>query len=170
MTDGRSPHRTLAPDTVGPPARQPTALRGRAAKANADKRHRVRALDGGLNVARLLDCWDDLNKDAASGGDGVTWPMDAANLQTQGEAWVARLKRQRDRAKLLRRHAMPQGNGQERPFGLPVIADQLLQAACARILNAIDAQALLGCRDGDRPGGGAGEAVRDLPCDWQYGR
>ena len=109
VTDGRRPHRTLAPDTVGPPARQPTALRGRAAKANADKRHRVRALDGGLNVALLLDCWDDLNKDAASGGEGVTWPMDAANLQTQGEAWVARLKRQRDRAKLLRRHALPTG-------------------------------------------------------------
>jgi hypothetical protein len=51
-----------------------------------------------------------------------------------------------------------------------VIEDKRLQAASARILHAIDAQACLGCRDGDRPGRGAGEAVRDLPFDRQYGR
>jgi RNA-directed DNA polymerase len=51
-----------------------------------------------------------------------------------------------------------------------VIEDKLLQAACARILHAIDEQEFLGCRDGYRPGRGAGEAVRDLTFDWPYGR
>ena len=51
-----------------------------------------------------------------------------------------------------------------------MIEDKLLQAACASILHAIDAQAVLACREGYRPGRGAGEAVRDLPCDRQYGR
>jgi RNA-directed DNA polymerase len=170
VTEGRSPHRTLAPDTVGPEARKPTSLRGIADKANADKRHRFRDLYRCLNVELLLDCWDDLNKDAASGVDGVTWHMYADNLQTNVEALVERLKQKRYRAKLIRRHYIPKGNGQERPLGIPVIEDKLLQAACARILNAIYEQECLGCSYGYRPGRGAGEAVRDLTFDLQYGR
>jgi RNA-directed DNA polymerase len=96
-------------------------------------------------VELLLGCWDDLNKDAASGVDGVTWHMSADNLQTNVEALVERLKQKRYRAKLIRRHYSPKGNGHERPLGIPVIEDKLLQAACARILNAIYAQEFLGC-------------------------
>ena len=115
VTEGRSPHRTLAPDTVGPEARKPTSLRGIADKANADKRHRFRDLYRCLNVELLLDCWDDLNQDAASGVDGGTWHLSADNLQTNVEALVERLKRKRYRAKLIRRHDSPTGNGPERP-------------------------------------------------------
>jgi hypothetical protein len=114
-TEGRSPHRTLAPDPVGPDARKPTARRGLAAKANADQRHRCRDRYRCLHVALLLDCWDDLNKDAASGGDGVTWPRDADTLPTNVAAVVERLKRKRYRAKRMRRHDLPKGDGQERP-------------------------------------------------------
>jgi retron-type reverse transcriptase len=120
-----------------------------------------------------LDCWGDpgsrpgqaLNKDAASGVDGVTWQAYGANLQAHVEARVERLKQKRYRAKLIRRRYIPQGNGQERPLGIPVLEDKLLQAACARLLTAISAQEFLACRDGYRPGRGAGDAVRDLTLD-----
>jgi group II intron reverse transcriptase/maturase len=170
LTEGRSPPRTLAPDTVGSEARKPTSLRGRADKAKADKQHRFRDLYRCLNVALLLACWGDLNQDAASGADGVTWHTYAEHLQANVEAWVERLKQKRYRAKLIRRRYIPKGNGQERPLGIPVIEDKLLQAACARILNAIYAQEFLACSDGYRPERGAGEAVRDLTFDRQYGR
>jgi RNA-directed DNA polymerase len=170
VTEGRSPHRTRAPDTVGSDTRQPTSLRGIADKAKADTRHRLRDLYRCLNVERLLDCWGELNKDAASGVDGVTWPTSAEHLQANVEALVERLKQKRYRAKLIRRHYIPKGNGQERPLGIPVIEDKLLQAACARILNAIYEQEFLGCSDGYRPGRGAGDAVRDLTFDLPYGR
>jgi hypothetical protein len=170
VTEGRSPHRTRAPDTVGSDTRKPTSLRGIANKAKADKRHRFRDLYRCLNVERLLDCWGDLNKDAASGVDGVTWQTYAEHLQANVEALVERLKQKRYRAKLIRRHYIPKGNGQERPLGIPVIEDKLLQAACARILNAIYEQEFLGCSDGYRPGRGAGDAVRDLTFDLPYGR
>jgi len=170
LTEGRSPHRTRAPDTVGSEARKPTSLRGIADKANADKRHRVRDLYRCLNVELLLDCWGDLNKDAASGVDGVTWQAYAEHLQANVEALVERLKQKRYRAKLIRRRYIPKGNGQERPLGIPVIEDKLRQAACARILHAIYEQAFLGCRYGYRPGRGAGDAVRDLTCDRPNGR
>ena len=56
MTEGHSPHRTLAPDTVGSEARKPTSLRGIADKAKADKQHRFRDLYRCLNVELLLEC------------------------------------------------------------------------------------------------------------------
>ena len=170
VTEGGSPHRRRAPDTVGSAARKPTSLRGIADQAQADKQHRFRDLYGCLNVEFLVDCWGDRQKDAASGVDGVTWQAYAEPLQAPVEALVARLKQKRYRAKLSRRRDMPQGNGPARPLGIPVVEDTLLQAAGARLLTAIDAPEVLACRDGYRPGRGAGEAVRDLPCDLQYGR
>jgi RNA-directed DNA polymerase len=169
VTAGRSPHRTLAPDTVGPEARKPTSRRGIADQAKADKPHRCRDLYGCLNVELLLACWSDLNQDAASGVDGVTGQGYAEHLQANVEALVERLKKKRYRAKLMRRRYIPKGNGQERPLGIPVIADKLLQAACARLLNAIYEQEFLGCSYGYRPERGAGEAVRDLTVDWHTG-
>jgi Reverse transcriptase (RNA-dependent DNA polymerase) len=170
VTEGRSPHRQLAPDTVGPETHKPTSLWGIADKAKADKHHRVRDLYRCLNVGLLLECWGDLNKDAASGVDGVTWQAYAENLQTNVEALVERLKQKRYRAKLIRRHYIPKDNGQERPLGIPAIEDKLLQAACARILNAIYEQEFLACSYGYRPERGARDAVRDLTFDLQYGR
>jgi RNA-directed DNA polymerase len=169
-TEVRRPPRKLAPDTVGSEARKPTFLRGIADKANADKPHRCRDLYGCLNVELLLECWGDLNKDAASGMDGVTWQRYAENLQANVEALIERLKQKRYRAKWMRRPYIPKGNVQERPLGIPGIEDKLLQAACARLLNAIDEQEFLGCSDGYRPGRGAGDAVRELTFDLQYGR
>jgi retron-type reverse transcriptase len=106
-----------------------------------------------------LEGGGDLNRDAASGVDGVTWQAYAENLQAHVEALVERLKQKRYWAKLIRRRYSPKGNGQERPVGIPAIEDKLLQAACARILKAIDEQELLACSYGYRPERGAGEAV-----------
>jgi RNA-directed DNA polymerase len=136
----------------------------------ADKQHRCRDLYRGLTVELLLECGGDLNKDAARGVDDVTWHADAENLQAHVEALVARLKQTRYRAKLMRRRYSPRGNGQERPVGLPVIADKRLQAAGASLLQAIYAQELLVWRYGDRPERGAGGAGRDRTFDLQYGR
>ena len=72
VTEVRSPHRQLLPDTVGPEDQKPTSLRGIANKAKADKRHRFRDLYRCLDAELLLDCWQDLNKEAASGVDHVT--------------------------------------------------------------------------------------------------
>jgi group II intron reverse transcriptase/maturase len=155
---------------VGSEAGKPTSLRGIADKAKADTRHRVRDLDRGLTVELLLECWGDRHTEAASGVDGVTWHASAEHLQATVAALGERLKQQRYRAKRIRRRYLPQGNGQERPLGIPVMEDTLLQAACARLLNALSAQECLGWSDGYRPERGAGEAVRDRTVDLPYGR
>jgi RNA-directed DNA polymerase len=72
VTEVRSPHRKLLPDTVGPAPHEPTSLRGIANKARADKRHRLRELYRCLDASLLRACWDALNKAAARGVAHVT--------------------------------------------------------------------------------------------------
>jgi hypothetical protein len=57
---------------VGPGQHEPTFLRGIAIKAQADKQHRFQNLYGCLDAELLRHCWNDLNKDAASGVEEVT--------------------------------------------------------------------------------------------------
>jgi RNA-directed DNA polymerase len=170
VTEGRSPHRPLLPDTGGPEDQKPTCLRGRANKAKADKRHRFRDLYRCLHAELLLAGWQDLKKEAASGGDHVTADAYAVNLQGNIEALVQRLKTKRYRAKLVRRGSIPKANGTERPLGIPALEDKLVQLACAKLLAAIYEQDFLDCRYGYRSGRGAWDAVRDLTFDLQYGR
>ena len=125
------------PDTVGSDQHKPTSLRGIANKARVDKRHRFRDLYRCLDADLLLDCWGDLNKDAASGVDGVTAKVYAANLHANIEALVQRLKSKRYQAKLVRRCYIPKENGKERPLGIPALEDKLVQMACAKLLTAI---------------------------------
>jgi retron-type reverse transcriptase len=137
VTEVRSPHRKLLPDTVGPDPQEPTSLRGIANKARADKQHRFRDLYRCLDANLLRACWDDLNKAAASGVDHVTAEEYAANLQANIEALAQRLKAQRYRATLVRRCDIPKANGKERPLGIPALEDKLVQLACAKLLTAI---------------------------------
>ena len=137
VTEVRSPHRKLLPDTVGPDPHEPTSLRGIANKARADKRHRFRDLYRCLDANLLRACWDDLNKAAASGVDHVTAEEYAADLQVNVEALAQRLKAQRYRATWVRRCSMPKANGQERPRGIPALEDKLVQLACAKRLTAL---------------------------------
>ena len=170
VTEVRSPHRTLLPDTVGPDHQKPTSLQGIANKARVNKQHRFRDLYRCLDAELLLDCWQELNKEAASGVDNVTAEAYGANLHANIEALVQRLKAQRYRAKLVRRCYIPKENGKVRPLGIPALEDKLVQLACAKLLMAIYEQDFLDCSYGYRPGRGALDAVRDLTFDLQYGR
>src|SRR5712691_4310058 len=83
---------------------------------------------------------------------------------------VERLKQKRYRAKLVRRHSIPKGDGTQRPLGIPAVEDKLLQLAVARLLEAIDEQDFLRCRYGSRPNIGALDAVDTLTIKLQFGR
>ncbi|MFQ6030883.1 MAG: group II intron reverse transcriptase/maturase [Dehalococcoidia bacterium] len=158
------------PDTVGSDHHKLTSLRGIANRARTNKRHRFRDLYRCRDAERLLACWGDLNKDAASGVDNVTAEAYGANLDANNEALVQRLKSKRYRAKLVRRRYIPKGNGQERPLGIPALEDKLVPLACAELLTAIYEQDFRACSYGYRPGRSALDAVQDLTFDLQYGR
>jgi RNA-directed DNA polymerase len=117
----------------------------------------------------VLACWQDLNKEAASGVDNVTAEAYGANRHANIEALVQRLQARRYRAKLVRRCYIPKENGKVRPRGIPALEDQVVQLACAKLWMAIYEQDFLDCSYGYRPGRGALDAVKDLTFDLQYG-
>jgi RNA-directed DNA polymerase len=101
--------------------------------------------------------------------DGVSAQAYAQNLHANIEAVVERLRSKRYHAKLVRRHYISKENGKQRPLGIPAVEEKLVQAACAKLLTAIYEQEFLESSYGYRPGRGAGDAVRDLTFDLQYG-
>ena len=71
------------PDIVGSEQHEPTSLWAIANKAKADKHHRFRDLYRCLNAEFLLDCWSDLNKDAAMTAAMPSQPSGSAWAQTE---------------------------------------------------------------------------------------
>ena len=147
-----------------------TFLQGIAKKARAQPKHRFGNLYELLNEAYLRECWSDIRKDAASGVDHVSAEAYEQHLEENIHDLVERLKGKRYRAKLVKRHYIPKGNGQRRPLGIPAVEDKLLQRAVARILEAIYEQDFLRCSYGYRPNVGALDAVDKLTSKLQFGR
>ncbi len=168
-TAGRRPHRTLRPDTVGSEDQQPTARQGIANTAKTATPHRCRDRDGGLQADLGLDGGRDLTTPAARGVEGLTAAASQADGPATITALVQRLQTPRDRATRVRRGDMPQANGSDRPRGMPALEDTRVPRAGATRWRAIEAQDGLDGRDGDGPGRGALDAVRDRTVDRQCG-
>ena len=90
-------------------------------------------------------------------------------LDANIEDLVERLKGKRYRARAVRRHYIPKTAGKQRPLGIPVVEDKLLQAGVAMILEAIYEPDFLPVSFGYRPGVGARDAVQALGFNLQYG-
>jgi RNA-directed DNA polymerase len=148
----------------------PTSLQGIAKKAASQKGYRFRNLYGMLNEDFLKQCWRDIRKDAATGVDQVSAQEYEQHLDANIHDLVERLKQKRYRAKLVRRHYIPKGDGTQRPLGIPAVEDKLLQLAVARLLEAIYEQDFLRCSYGYRPNIGALEAVDTLTIKLQFGQ
>ena len=133
----------------------PTSLQGIAEKAHSQKRYRFRNLYGMLNEELLKESWREVKKHAASGVDQLSAQDYEQHLEGNIRDLVERLKQKRYRAKLVKRHYIPKGNGQLRPLGIPAVEDKLLQVAVTRLLAAIYEQDFLRCSYGYRPGVGA---------------
>lgn len=154
---------------VGSEHHEPTSLQAIAKRARACKHHRFRDLYREVNAELLHHCWQKLNKDAASGVDGVTAAAYGENLMANLANLAERLKAKRYRAKLVRRVYIPKENGKQRPLGIPALEDKLVQSACAKLLTAIYEEDFLDCSYGYRPGRSAKEALCDLTFQLQYG-
>jgi RNA-directed DNA polymerase len=169
LTEVRSPQRKLVPDTVGPGKDKRTSLRGIANRAKARKEHKFRDLYRELDVELLRISWQDLNKDAASGVDGVTAQAYQEELEANLQNLAERLKNKTYRAKLVRRCYIPKENGKERPLGIPALEDKLVQLACAKLLTAIYEQDFIEGSYGYRPERSVLDAISELTFNLQFG-
>lgn len=147
-----------------------TFLQGIAKRARGDQTHRFRDLSSCLSEKYLKDSWQNLNKQGAAGVDKVSIREYEKNLDTHITKLVETLKANQYKARLIRRKYIPKGKDKERPLGIPVVADRLLQMAVSRILQAIWEPGFSEFSFGYRPGKSAKEAVKTLQLNLQYGK
>jgi RNA-directed DNA polymerase len=131
----------------------PSALARVRQAARRDRKMRFTALLHHVyDIARLRAAYLALKKDAAAGVDGETWQHYGQALETNLQDLSQRLKRGAYRAKPVRRVYIPKADGRQRPLGVPVLEDKIVQRATVDVLNAIYETDFLGFSYGFRPG------------------
>ena len=130
--------------------------------AKKDRKTRFTALFHHLTLARLRSCYVALSHKAAAGVDGVTWVQYGERLEENLQDLHARLHRGAYRAQPSRRVFIPKPDGRQRPLGIVVLEDKIVQRAVVEVMNAIYEVDFLGFSYGFRPGRSAHMALDAL--------
>jgi RNA-directed DNA polymerase len=131
--------------------------------ASKDREMRFTALLHHIdNPDTLREAYFRLKREAAPGVDGQTWRAYGETLEENLRDLSARLKRGAYRAKPVRRVYIPKADGRQRPLGVPVLEDKLVQRATVEVLNAIYETDFLGFSYGFRPGRSQHDALDAL--------
>lgn len=104
------------------------------------------------NLNTLRSSFWALKRDAAPGIDGETWRCYERNIEENLKDLSERLARGGYRAKPVRRTFIPKEDGKQRPLGVTVLEDKIVQRAVVEVLNAIYEEDFLGFSYGYRPG------------------
>jgi RNA-directed DNA polymerase len=111
---------------------------------------------------RLRAAYLGLKRDAAPGIDGETWRQYGEDREKNLQDLSDRLKRGAYRAKPVRRAYIPKPDGRQRPLGVTVLEDKIVQRALVEVLNGIYETDFLGFSYGFRPGRSPHEAMNAL--------
>lgn len=106
-------------------------------KAEREKKHRFRSLYRLIDKQMLYDSFYQLKRRAAPGVDGVTVGEYEKELEKNLENLLDRLISKRYRAQAVKRAYIPKANGKQRPLGIPVLEDKIVQLSASRILESI---------------------------------
>jgi group II intron reverse transcriptase/maturase len=114
------------------------------------------------DIARLREAYLALKRNAAPGVDGQTWQAYGEELEGNLRDLSERLRRGTYRAKPVKRVYIPKVDGRQRPIGVPVLEDKIVQRATTQVLNAVYETDFLGFSYGFRPGRSAHMALDAL--------
>ncbi len=101
-------------------------------------------------VNRLQEAYYHLKRKAAPGVDGETWKHYGENLKGNLEDLSGRLRRGAYRARPVRRAYIAKPDGGQRPLGVTVLEDKIVQRATAEVMSAIYEKDFLGFSYGFR--------------------
>jgi RNA-directed DNA polymerase len=134
-----------------------------AEKARSEPELRFVNLFHLLKVELLRECFEGLRGNAAPGMDEVTKEAYARNLEENLAALEGRLHQMSYRPQPVRRVYIPKpGTDKQRPLGIPVLEDKLVQAAMVRVMEQIYEQEFMEDSYGFRPGRNCHHALRAL--------
>jgi RNA-directed DNA polymerase len=103
------------------------------------------------SVDMLREAYFSLKRRAAPGVDGETWRHYGEDLEEHLRDLSERLARGAYRASPVQRVYVPKSDGRQRPIGMPVLEDKLVQRATVAVLNQIYETEFLGFSYGFRP-------------------
>jgi RNA-directed DNA polymerase len=140
-----------------------TGLERIAAKARCEPKLRFTSLAHHLTKERV---WENLCEIPTNSAPGVDRQTVAEAKESFGD-WIEEMLQsvhhQGYRAPDIRRVYIPKpGKQEQRPLGVPCVADRALQRSVAQVLSAIYEQDFLPCSFGGRPGRGAHHALATL--------
>jgi len=113
-------------------------------------------------IDRLREAYLGLKRQAAPGEDGRTWHDYGKNLEENLRDLSQRLIRGTYHARPVLRGYIPKEDGRQRPIGVPVLEDKIVQRATVKVLNAIYEEDFLGFSYGFRPGRSCHQAIDAL--------
>jgi group II intron reverse transcriptase/maturase len=141
----------------------PSALERIREAAQEDRKQRFTALFHHVYaVDRLRASYFRLKREATPGIDGETWRHYGEKLEENLQDLSERLKRGEYRAMPVQRVYIPKGDGRQRPIGVPVLEDKIVQRSVAEVMGAIYEQNFLGFSYGFRPGRSVHQALDAL--------
>lgn len=148
-----------------------TRLQRIAEKARREPSFKFTSLFHLMNEELLRGCFEGLRKDAASGIDKVTKEEYGRNLEDNLRELVIRLHRMSYIPQPVCRVYIPKpGSNKQRPLGIPVLEDKVVQAGLVRILEAIYEADFIIDSYGFRPGLCCHDALRALSVEVESGR
>jgi len=116
-----------------------------------------------INAETIKECHKQMSRKKAAGIDEVTKEEYELNLEDNIKDLIQRMKKQAYKPQPVRRvYIAKPGTDKKRPLGIPAYEDKLVQAALAKILNAIYEQDFLECSFGFRPNRGSHDALKVL--------
>ena len=120
--------------------------------ARRDKNLRFTNLMHHITVDLLREAYNALKRDAAPGIDGVTWQQYGNKLEENLSNLCQRVQSGRYRATPSKRVWLPKPDGKQRPIGIAVVEDKIVQQAVVWVLNQIYEEDFVGFSYGFRPG------------------
>ena len=154
--EGRTPTEENIGQGRTPPAQDgkgvSQGLAGVRKVAQERKRERFTTLLHHLTVDLLRASYRHLQRNAAPGVDGVRWQEYEEGLEERLAELKDRIHRGAYRAQPARRIYIPKADGRQRPIGIAVLEDKIVQQAVVTILNEIYEVEFRGFSYGFRPG------------------
>ncbi len=114
------------------------------------------------NVGCLREAYLACKRNVAAGIDGQTWQAYGQELERNLRNLSDRLAQGTYRAKPVKRAYIPKPDGTQRPIGIPVLEDKIVQRAAVQVLNAVWETDFMGFSYGFRPGRSAHMALDAL--------
>src|ERR1700674_4491114 len=164
--EGRTPPKGNDGETAAARTlRRDTASNGLVAvrrAARQSKSLRFTALLHHITIELLEQSYLSLERDSASGIDGVTWQAYGENLEERLTDLHDRIHKGSYRSRPARRTYIPKADGSRRPLAILCVEDKTVQKAVATVLEAIYEQDFVGFSYGFRPGRGQHDALDAL--------